>query len=555
MLDAIGVVVDRRAVRSDPRGAAARPRARPRRTASRRPSASTTWPASRRATPTPTPRSASLAPGMYDHYVPALVDAITQRSEFLTPYTPYQPEVSQGGLQVMFEFQTAISELTALPVANASLYEGPSSVASAAYLAIGATKRTQARRLARPAPAQPRDAAHLRQGVRGRGRGGGPGRRRHRRRRARRGRRRRDRRRVRPEPQLPRRDRGPRGARRRRQGRRRAGRRVGGPDHPRRPAPARRVRGRRRARRGPAARRTGSTSAALVRVLRGDRGAPAADARPDRGRDDRRRRPPRLRARAADPRAAHPPREGDPQHLHLAGAERAGRRDLPGLARQAGARRARRAAGAADRLRARAAGRASTASSYSTTRRWCASSRSGSTRRSTRCSIAAPRTASPPGIRSGREYPEYEDGLLVAITERRSKEDIDRLADSLERAPSAPMASSSDRSKKVATGGRVVTGRPPHRLPPTPTPRPRSSGSTRRTIYERSVEGRRAATLPPLDVPERALERPDPVRTCCARAPRSCPRSPSRRSSATTTGSRAATSTSTPAPTRWARAR
>jgi len=76
-----------------------------------------------------------LGAGMYDHYVPALVDSIITRSEFLTPYTPYQPEISQGGLQVMFEFQTAISELTGLPVSNASMYEGPSSVASAGYLA------------------------------------------------------------------------------------------------------------------------------------------------------------------------------------------------------------------------------------------------------------------------------------------------------------------------------------------------------------------------------------------------------------------------------------
>jgi len=73
--------------------------------------------------------------GMYDHYVPALVDHITTRSEFLTPYTPYQPEISQGNLQAMFEYQTAISELTALPVSNASVYEGPSAVASAGYLA------------------------------------------------------------------------------------------------------------------------------------------------------------------------------------------------------------------------------------------------------------------------------------------------------------------------------------------------------------------------------------------------------------------------------------
>jgi glycine dehydrogenase subunit 1 len=76
-----------------------------------------------------------LGAGMYDAYVPALIDMLVERSEFLTPYTPYQPEISQGGLQVMFEYQTAISELTALPVSNASVYDGPSALAAAAYLA------------------------------------------------------------------------------------------------------------------------------------------------------------------------------------------------------------------------------------------------------------------------------------------------------------------------------------------------------------------------------------------------------------------------------------
>jgi glycine dehydrogenase subunit 1 len=81
--------------------------------------------------------------GMYDHYVPALIDSIISRSEFLTPYTPYQPEISQGGLQVMFEYQTAISELTGLPVSNASVYEGPSAVAAAGWLAHAHTGRTR----------------------------------------------------------------------------------------------------------------------------------------------------------------------------------------------------------------------------------------------------------------------------------------------------------------------------------------------------------------------------------------------------------------------------
>jgi len=76
-----------------------------------------------------------LGAGMYDHYVPALIDSIISRSEFLTPYTPYQPEISQGGLQAMFEYQTAICELTGLPISNASVYEGPSAVGAAGYVA------------------------------------------------------------------------------------------------------------------------------------------------------------------------------------------------------------------------------------------------------------------------------------------------------------------------------------------------------------------------------------------------------------------------------------
>jgi glycine dehydrogenase subunit 1 len=79
--------------------------------------------------------------GAYDHYVPALVWALAGRSELYTSYTPYQPELSQGVLQALFEYQSMICDLTALEVSNASLYDGPTALVEAAHMAVGATGR------------------------------------------------------------------------------------------------------------------------------------------------------------------------------------------------------------------------------------------------------------------------------------------------------------------------------------------------------------------------------------------------------------------------------
>ena len=135
----------------------------------------------RRAQPSPSDRLVCFAGGgAYDHEIPSVTRALAGRSEFVTSYTPYQPEVAQGVLQAVFEYQTMVARLAGLPVANASLYDGGSAAVEAVNLGVAASGRNTGLGVGRrPSPLAP-DAGHLRRRHRAPAADHPPGRRRHR---------------------------------------------------------------------------------------------------------------------------------------------------------------------------------------------------------------------------------------------------------------------------------------------------------------------------------------------------------------------------------------